>query len=276
MLNQEALALCVALRAGIGTFVAFGRHAKECNNPRVANRDRHRQGLVYGPVRPSGPRDRGRIVGNLLGLLVVVVTVSVLGIAIYFFIQARNNEPAPISTATPSAAAVAASSASPSASLGVEASPTIGPTSDPTPTPSPAPTAVPITPTPEATPAPTFTPPAVAVGPGSITFGTNGDSNYRVTDPKTTFGIDEPMVWSAYLTQPADSADMIIRIWRLDSPDQAEPLLVREDAVTPNVRGVQIFFRRLRPIGASAGPGLFRIAYIRGDQVLSEGSFLVQ
>ena len=47
----------------------------------MAGRDRQKQGLIYGPVRPSGPPDRGRIVGNMLGLLVVVVTAGVLGSA---------------------------------------------------------------------------------------------------------------------------------------------------------------------------------------------------
>jgi hypothetical protein len=45
--------------------------------------------------------------------------------------------------------------------------------------------------------------------------------------------------------------------------------------VTPDATA-EIFFRRLRPIGVTAGAGLFTIEYVRGDQVLAQGSFLVQ
>lgn len=121
-----------------------------------------------------------------------------------------------------------------------------------------------------------LTAPPVVVGPGQITFGTTGDSRYRVVDPKTTFGVDEAMVWSAYLTEPADSTALQIRILRTDPAAPAEPRVVRIDPVSPVANDVQIFFRRLRPIAATAGAGLFTVQYVRGDTVLAQGSFLVQ
>jgi len=36
-----------------------------------------------------------------------------------------------------------------------------------------------------------------------------------------------------------------------------------------------IFLRRIRPIGATEGAGLYTIEYVRGEEVLSVGSFLV-
>ena len=244
----------------------------ECNNPRVANRDRHRQGLVYGPVRPSGPRDTGRIVGNLLGLLVVVVTISVLGLAIYFFLQGSTAAP-PGATATPVASATSPESAAPSA----QPNPSQIAGTSPTPAPSasgPVPTAAPSGAA--LTPGPTLFVPTVMQGPGFITFGTTVDAQLHVMDPKTTFGVDEPMVWSAYLTEPANSADLRIRILKLDASRPSGQVLVREDLVKPDATGVQIFFRRLRAIGATDGTGLFTIEYVKGDQILSTGSFLVQ
>lgn len=112
-------------------------------------------------------------------------------------------------------------------------------------------------------------------GPGFITFGTTGDANYRVTDPKTTFAIDEPMVWSAYLTETASASDLRIRILVLDASQPSGQRLVREDEVRPDAQA-QIFFRRLRPLGLTTGAGLFTIQYLRGEQVLSQGSFLIQ
>jgi hypothetical protein len=114
------------------------------------------------------------------------------------------------------------------------------------------------------------------VGPGFVTFGTNADNQLHVTDPKTVFAIDEPMVWSAYLTDLADSSDLRIRILKLDAGQPSGQLLVREDEVKPEATGAQIFFRRLRPIGTTSGPGLYTIQYLRGDQVLATGSLLVQ
>jgi hypothetical protein len=243
----------------------------------VANRDRHRQGLIYGPVRPSGPRDRGRIVGNLLGFLVVVVTVSVLVLAIYFFIQARNSQPAAIeptaassTIASPAPSASGAASAQPSASPAAVVSfvPTVSPIAQPTPPPSAVPTVIP------ATPGPTPFVPPVMQGSGFITFGTTADAQFHILNPTTTFTQDQQILWSAYLTESANSVDLRVRILRLDATQPSGQQLVREEQVTPRADNIRIFFHRFRLNGA--GPGLYTIQYVRGDQILSTGSFLVQ
>jgi hypothetical protein len=243
----------------------------------VANRDRHRQGLVYGPVRPSGPRDRGRIVGNLLGFLVVVVTVSVLILAIYFFIQSRSAEAPPMQSApaasafaSPSATASLTTSVLPSASAiaAVSLAPTLAPSG-----PTPLPTAV-ATPVNPATPGPTLFVPSVMQGSGFITFGTTADAQFHILDARTTFSADEPILWSAYMTEVANSSDLRIRVLKLDASQPSGQLLVREEAVTPRADGIRIFFHRFRLNGS--GPGLYTIQYVKGEDILSTGSFLVQ
>jgi len=241
----------------------------------VAGRDRNKQGLIYGPVRPSGPRDRGRIVGNMLGLLVVVITAGVLGSAIYILLT-QAPPAAPIATAAPTASpAVVASliaGASTLPSPTIVAVGTIAPAAPPT---TPGASIVPST-TP-ATPAPTLFVPPVQQGPGFITFGTTADSSFRVTDPKTTFSLVEPMVWSAYLLQAANASDLQVLIYTQDPTQASGQRLVRTDAVTPNVQSVRIFFHRARPtIGATFGAGFYTIQYVLGGQVLAQGSFLVQ
>jgi hypothetical protein len=117
--------------------------------------------------------------------------------------------------------------------------------------------------------------PDVVTGPGYITFGSNVDAQLHVTDPKTTFGIDEPMVWSADLTEPANSVDMKIQIFKLDASQPDGQRLVRTDEVKPDATGAQVYFRRLRALGATLGAGLFTIEYVRGADVLATGSLLI-
>jgi hypothetical protein len=111
-------------------------------------------------------------------------------------------------------------------------------------------------------------------GSGFITFGTTADSQLQILDPQTTFTADEPILWSAYLTEAANSSDLKVRILRLDASQPSGQLLVREEAVTPVADNIRIFFHRLRLNGA--GPGLYTIQYVRGEDILSTGSFLVQ
>jgi len=113
-------------------------------------------------------------------------------------------------------------------------------------------------------------------GPGFITFGSNVDAQLHVTDAKTTFAVDEPMVWSADLTQPANSTDLKILIYKLDASQATGQRLVRTDDVKPDATGTQVYFRRLRPLGATLGTGLFTIQYVRGADILATGSFLIQ
>ncbi len=40
--------------------------------------------------------------------------------------------------------------------------------------------------------------------------------------------------------------------------------------------GAQIFTRRIKPARALDGPGLYVVRYVRADEVLSEGYFLLE
>jgi len=193
----------------------------------------------------------------------VVIAVGLLGAAIFFFFLNRGpsagSSPSPVATlATPGA--TSGIEGSPSGSVGSSGLP-----SPSTPGSSPGPT-----------PKPTLYVPQVMTGPGYITFGTTVDSQLNVTDPKTVFAVDEPMVWVANLTQPADSVDLKINIYKLDAKQPTGEKLVRVDDVMPVATGAQVYFRRLRPIGATLGTGLFTIQYVRGQDILASSSFLVQ
>jgi hypothetical protein len=233
----------------------------------VANRERHRQGVVYGPVRPPGRRDRGAIVGSLLGIVVVVATVGLLGLGLMTVLQGRANAPLVTPTPLPMASPSTDPSALPSASLPPAATTppaTLGPT--------PA-TAVPATA--EITLAPTPFTPAANVGPGYVTFGTDSNRQLQITDPKAVFNPDERMVWSAYLTERADSADLRVVVLKLDQSAPDGQRVLSESEVRPSANDVQRFLRRLRVSSIIDGPGLYTVRYVRGDVILSEGSFLV-
>jgi hypothetical protein len=240
----------------------------------VAKRQQHRQGVVYGPVRPAGRRDRGAIVGSLLGILVVVGTVGLLGFGIVTFLQQRPAAVPPVTVPSPSPAAAASASPVASPSGSVPPSPTAAPTAPVTtgPPPSVDPSAQP---TAEITAPPTPFVPAVNVGPGYITFGTESNSQLQVTDAKTVFRPDERMVWSAYLTDTANSSDLRIVVLKLDPEAPDGQRLVAEDDVRPVANGVQRFLRRLRIGTIIDGPGLYTVRYLRGTEIMSEGSFLV-
>lgn len=211
----------------------------------------------------------------MLGLLVVVVTAGVLGAAIYILLT-QSPPPAPIATAgTTAPSSVVASVIASASAL-------------PTPTTEATESVLPTLPTitlppsiatsaPPATPAPTLFVPPVQQGPGFITFGTTADSSFHVTDPKSSFALDDPMVWSAYLLESANASDLQVLIYVQD-PTQANGLrLVRTDPVTPNAQDVRIFFHRARPpIGTTYGAGIYTVQYVRSGQVLAQGSFLVQ
>lgn len=232
----------------------------------MVKRDRHRQGIVYGPVRPPGRRDRGAIMGSILGLLVVVATVGLLGFGVLTFLQNRAAPPAgtraPDVVAT--ATTVGALSPAPTEPL---ATATPGPA-----TPSPA---VSVQPTTLLTPGPTVFVPDVLVGPGYVTFGTEADSRLLITDARTTFAPDERMVWSAQLTDVADSTELRIHVLKLDPDAPDGQRLLREDPVRPNARAAQLFLRNVRVASVTDGPGLYTVRYVRGTDILSEGSFLV-
>jgi hypothetical protein len=79
-------------------------------------------------------------------------------------------------------------------------------------------------------------------------------------------------VWSAYLTERANSVDIRIRVVKVDGTPPTGERLVLDEPVTPNVRGAQIFQRRFRPSEMLDGPGIYFVRYVRGTEILSQGS----
>lgn len=216
-------------------------------------RKQRRQGIVYGPPRERGRyADNGVLIGRFLGLGILLLTLGVLAAAAVAFMGDRGASPS--STPVRSAAAGAASA----------------PTNQPTPNPTAQPT---ITPAGSTTPTvvPTSIPPLVQIGEGFVTFGTRSDDQFHIIDPRSTFGIGERIVWSAFLTAPADSVDLLIRILKMDNSAIGGERLILETAVTPLVRDAQIFQNRIRPQAVLDGPGIYVVRYLLGEDVLSEG-----
>jgi hypothetical protein len=119
---------------------------------------------------------------------------------------------------------------------------------------------------------PASQPPVVQVGPGYVTFGTRADRQLRIVDPTARFAIGNRIVWSAYLTTPADSVDLRVQIFKVDGTPPAGERLVQDDPVTPVARGAQIFQRRIRPADVLDGPGIYVVRYVRGTDILAQGS----
>lgn len=210
---------------------------------------------MYGPTRETGRySDNGVLIGRLLGLGILLLTLGVLAAGTVAFMGDRE---APLST--PGRSAVAAS--------GQE--PTSAPTAQSTPAPSAGPTATPDGSTP--LPSPANLPPPVQIGTGFVTFGTRSDGSLHILDPRSTFAISERIVWSAFLTAPADSIDLLVRIFKLESTAVGGERLIAEEAVTPPVRNAQILQRKIRPQAVLDGPGVYVVRYVRGEDLLSEG-----
>ncbi len=232
-----------------------------CNNPSVAynRRQQRRQGIRYGPPRERERySDNGVLIGRFLGLGILLLTVGVLAAgALAFMGDLPGASPTPrrspsFVAATPT---VDASPSEPSAS----------------PTTAPSPTVIPTIPVVVPTPAATTLPPLVQIGEGFVTFGTRADNQLHIIDPRSSFRINERIVWSAYLTTRADSSELRVHIFKLDSTAEGGERLIVDDAVTPSVRNAQVFERRLRPRAALDGPGIYVVRYMRGVNVLSEG-----
>jgi hypothetical protein len=227
----------------------------------MANRLQRRQGVVYGPVRPpDSGRGSGAILGRLLGAFVVVLAVGVLGAGALAFM---NGNQQPSRSPSPTAFAQASASLPPLAT----ASP--GPISA---SPTPSPTAV-------ASPSPTADPTQFAqiqIGPGFVTFGTQRNSQLRITDPQSTFSLSQRIRWSAHLTEPADSDDLRFHVAKLDPEAEGGERLIHDDEVQPDVDNVQIFARRFRASRYLEGAGVYVVRYLRGDEIMAEGSFLVE
>lgn len=221
-----------------------------------------RQGVIYGPPRPPDDgRDTGSFIGRLLGLGIIVLAMTVLAAGALAFL----NRPS-ASFRTPSPSPAPSLDITPSATFSPEASATPG-VGSPSPLPSAsAPSG--------ATPSPVV--PAVQVGPGFVTFGTKSDENVNITDPRATFVMSDTIRWSAYLTEPANSVDLRVRVLKLDPEVENGERLISEASVRPRVNGAQRFGRRIDPGEVLEGPGVYIVRYLRGDTLMSEGYFLLQ
>jgi hypothetical protein len=216
-------------------------------------RQQRRQGVVYGPPRGKERySDNGVLIGRFLGLGILLLTLGVLAAGALAFVGDRSG-----------------SSPAPSRSSGVtpSGSPSAAPTASAT---LPAATATAALGTPAPSVAPTIVPPLVQIGEGYVTFGTKLDDTLHVIDPRATFSMDEHIVWSAYLTQPADAADLHIQIVKKDSAAVGGERLILDEPVTPLVRNAQIFQLHLKP-KLLDGPGIYIVRYLKGTDVLSEG-----
>ncbi|HUR16240.1 MAG TPA: hypothetical protein VMZ33_03045 [Candidatus Limnocylindrales bacterium] len=228
------------------------------------NRRPRRQGVVYGPPRPEGTSENGVLFGRFLGLGLIALTLGLLGVGIVAFLDRQNP------SATPGRSAVVAASVS-------FLPPTIAPsgaTTLPPATPTPLVTPTGETPTPTG-PAPSTTPLPVQEGPGFVTFGTQADEELRITDPRTTFTMQEQVVWSAYLTRPADSSTLRIQIAKADDSTPNGERQVVDAEVTPEVVDGQIFQRRFRPNRLLDGAGVYIVRYVAGTEILAQGTIQV-
>ncbi len=220
-------------------------------------------GIRYGPPRERERfSDNGVLIGRFLGLAILLLTIGVLAAgALAFTGNLPGSSPTPTRTLS-----VVAASGLPDESAPLESS-----------APSPAATTLPTTgtipPTTVPSPAATIVPPLVQIGEGYVTFGTHSDNQLRITDPRSVFALDERIVWSAFLTELADSEQLNIQILKLDETAIGGETLISDEPVTPIVHGAQIFQRRLRAQSSLDGPGLYVVRYLRNTDLLSEGFF---
>ena len=122
---------------------------------------------------------------------------------------------------------------------------------------------------------PTTPAPNVEIGLGFVTFGTRTDGQLHIVDPRATFGMNERITWSAFLTAPADSVDLRLQIFKQDAAAVGGELLISDAEVTPVVIHAQLLEHRIRPEVALQGPGIYVVRYVRGTELMSEGYFQV-
>ena len=209
------------------------------------------------------------LIGQVLGLIVVVAAVAVLGVGAMSFID----DDAGVGAASPSPSSLAASVA--------PAAPTTAPGTLPAQSAAPSPTIDPgqnLTPEPSLEPLPTAgaTPfeLQVQVGPGFITFGTERNRNLRITDARTQFPIDERMVWSAELIEPTDTWLLSSRIYKVDLENGTERL-VDERGEKARVAAATLVSSSLVPARRLDGPGIYVMRYVQDGRALSTGYFEV-
>ncbi len=216
-----------------------------------------RQGIRYGPPRERARfSDNGVLIGRFLGLLILLLTVGVLAAGALAFMR----EPPAAATASPRRSTFAAFSPSAVPSATALATPfaTATPTGSTPPSGSP-------------TPLPTNPAPLVQIGEGYVTFGTRADDSLHIIDPKSVFKPNERIIWSAFLSERADSVDLLVRISKMDPTQIGGERVISESPVTPLVRNAQIFQNRIRPGTSLDGPGIYAVRYLRAEETLSEG-----
>jgi len=225
----------------------------------VANNRRQpprRQGIRYGPPRERARfSDNGVLIGRLLGLVILLLTVGVLAAGALAFMR-----DSPAATASPPRTTFVPFSPSAAPSATPIATPLATATPAGSPVPSGTPTALPTNP-----------PPLVQIGEGYVTFGTRADDTLHIVDPKSVFKLNERIVWSAFLSERADSVDLLVRISKMDPTQIGGERVISDTPVTPLVRNAQIFQNRIRPGQSLDGPGLYAVRYLRGEDVLAEG-----
>ena len=215
-----------------------------------------RQGIRYGPPRERARfSDNGVLIGRLLGLVILLLTVGVLAAGALAFMR-----DSPAATASPPRTTFVPFSPSAAPSATPIATPLATATPAGSPVPSGTPTALPTNP-----------PPLVQIGEGYVTFGTRADDTLHIVDPKSVFKLNERIVWSAFLSERADSVDLLVRISKMDPTQIGGERVISDTPVTPLVRNAQIFQNRIRPGQNLDGPGLYAVRYLRGEDVLAEG-----
>lgn len=222
-----------------------------------------RQGVIYGPPRPSDDgHDSGTFIGRLLGLGIIILAMTVLAAGALAFLNSPTASPR-----RPSPSPAPLASTTPSATFSPEASASIAPGS-----PSAGPSASAIAPS----PSPSVLVPEVNVGPGFVTFGTRSGENVTIADPRASFVMADTIRWSAYLSEPADSVDLRVRVLKLDPEAENGERLISDAGVRPRVNGAERFGRRINPAQVLDGPGIYVVRYVRGDTLMSEGYFLLE
>lgn len=215
----------------------------------MSNRLPRRQGVIYGPPRPSDDGAGGALVGRLVGLGMVGLALAVLAGAVMLV----NRPPAATPTRQVGPTASPAP-ASPSAAPSVQPSASAG-------SPSPVPSASPFVPT-------------VHVGPGFVTFGTHLKSDMTVADPRASFVPSDRIAWSAFLSEAADAADVTAHLYKLDQAALNGERLLSEGGARPKINNSDHFTRSgIRPGRDLDGPGIYLVRYTKGDVVLAEGYF---
>ncbi|MDL2335160.1 MAG: hypothetical protein QFC55_03915 [Chloroflexota bacterium] len=216
----------------------------------MSNRAPRRQGVIYGPPRFGGDGGgNGALIGRILGIGMVGLALAVLVGAVALV----NRPPA----------------ATPTRQVGPTASPPPGsPSTQPSATTSPVPTSP--GPTPTASP---FVP-TVQVGPGFVTFGTRLNPDQTVADPRATFVPSDRLVWSGFLTEASDAADVSVRLFKLDETAPNGERLLSEGEARPQAKAALHLSRKdINPSRALDGPGIYLVRYLKGELVLAQGYF---